>query len=140
MLSQSSPSACLQFDEFLARNIHSQLSNFCLSRTFRFLSLILNLFLSFNENNIQLLNMVITEDMCKYYCKFMSFLMALVYEVLFQKRLPRVLLEMKKLLQLSPERRVGDWFLSMNNTVIRVYGFIHQLYVLLTFLTLKMFA
>ena len=70
----------------------------------------------------------------------MNFLMAPVYEVLFQKRMPRVLLEMKKLLQLSPKRRVGDWFLSKENTMIRVYGFTHRPYVLLVFLTLRMFA
>ena len=63
-----------------------------------------------------------------------------VYEVLFQRRLPRVLLEMKKLLQLSGERRVGYWFLSKDNIVIRVDGFTHQLYFLLVFLTLRVFA
>ena len=73
-----------------------------------FQSLMMKMFLSFNENNLQLLEMVLTKDMCKDYNKFMNFLMAPVYEVLFQRRLPRVLLEMKKLLQLSPERRVGD--------------------------------
>ena len=47
---------------------------------------------------------------------------------------------MKTLLQLSPERRVGDWFLSEYSTVIRVCGFTHQPYVLLMFLKLRMFT
>ena len=69
------------------------------------------MFLTFNEDNLQLLEMVITKEMRKYYCKFMNFLMELVYNVFFQEKLPRVLPEMKELLPLSPEKRVGDWFL-----------------------------
>ena len=67
--------------------------------------------------------MVIIEDMHRDYCKFMNFLMDLVYEVLFQKRLPRVLPEMNSLLRLSPEIRVGNWFLLEDNMMIRVYRF-----------------
>ena len=82
-LSETSPSTYLQFYEFLAKNIHSQLSNFCQSRTFRFQSFLLKMYLNYNEKNLQVLDMVIIEDMCKYYCKFMNFLMAPVHEVLF---------------------------------------------------------
>ena len=67
--------------------------------------------------------MVMAKDMHKDYCRFMNVLIAPIYKVLFQKRMPRVLPEMKILLQLSPERRVGDWFLSEDNTVIRVHRF-----------------
>ena len=96
--------------------------------------------MTFNEDNLQLPEMVITDEMGKDYCKFMNFLMALVYNVFFQQILPRVLPEMKELLQLSPERRVGDWFLSEHNIVIRVYGFAHQPYFLLAFFTVRVFA
>ena len=47
---------------------------------------------------------------------------------------------MKRLLQLYSERRVGDRFLFEDNTVIMVYRFTHQQYVLPAFLTLRMFA
>ena len=47
---------------------------------------------------------------------------------------------MKELLQLSPERRVGDSFLAKHNTVIRVYGFTDQPYVLPTFFTVMVFV
>ena len=100
----------------------------------------MKMFLSFNDNSLQLSEMVITEDMHKYYCKFMNILMAPVYEVLFQNRLPKVLPKMKSMLQLSPERRIGDWFLSEDHTVIRVYRFTNQPYVLPEFLTLRMFS
>ena len=84
--------------------------------------------------------MVMMKYMHSDHCKFMNTLMAPVYEVLFQKRLPRVLPEMKIMLQLSPKIRVGDWFLSEYNTVISVYRFTHQPYVLPAFLTLSMFS
>ena len=83
----------------------------------------MNIFLRYNDDDLQLPKMVMTEDMHRDYCKFMNAIMATVYEVLFQKRLPRVLPEIKSMLQLSLERRVGDWFLSEDTIVIRVYGF-----------------
>ena len=70
----------------------------------------------------------------------MNVLMAPVYECLFQKRLPGVLPEMKNLLQLSLERRVGDWLLSEDSTMVRVYVVTYQPYVLPVFLTLRRFS
>ena len=139
-LSQSLPSACLKFDEFLVRNICSELINFHHMRNFKIQSFLIRMFLSFNENNLQLPEMAIIEEMCKDYCKCMNILMVLMYEILFQQRLPRVLPEMKFFSHLSHERRVGYWFLCEYSTVIRVYGFTHQPYVLPTFLTLRVFA
>ena len=98
------------------------------------------MFSIFNEDNLQLPAMVITYEMSKYYCKFMNFLMALVYNVFFQEILPRVLPKMKEILHLSPERIIGDWFISKHGIVIRVYGFVHQPYILPAFLTVRVFA
>ena len=47
---------------------------------------------------------------------------------------------MKELLQLSPSKMVGYWFLTEAETVIRLYGFVHQPYVLPTFLTVRIFS
>ena len=52
--SQSVQVSCLKFDEFLAENIHSQLMDFHKTKTFRFQSYLLKMFLSFNEENLQL--------------------------------------------------------------------------------------
>ena len=52
------------------------------------------MFLTFNEDNLQLPYMVITDEMGRYYCQFMNFIMALVYNVFFQEILPIVLPEM----------------------------------------------
>ena len=59
------------------------------------------MFLTFNEDNLQLPDMVVTDEMSKYYCKFMNFIMAHGYNVFFQERLPRVLPEMKELLHFA---------------------------------------
>ena len=100
----------------------------------------LRMFLAFNEDNLQLPEMVIIDEMSRDYCNFMNFLMAPMYNVFFQEILPRVLPKMKEILQLSPERRIGDWFLSKHGTMIRVYGFVHQPYILPAFLTMRVFA
>ena len=85
----------------------------------------MRMFLTFNEDNLQLPKMVITKEMSKYYCKFMNFFMDPVYNFFFQETSLRVLPKMKELLQLSPKRRVGYWFLSEHNIVIMLYGFAH---------------
>ena len=68
------------------------------------------MFLSLNDENMQLPEMVLIEETNKYYTKFMKFLMSEVYTPIFQNKLPRVLLEMRSILQLSIEKRIGDWF------------------------------
>ena len=47
---------------------------------------------------------------------------------------------MKEMLQLSPSKMIGDWFLTEFETVIRLYGFFHQPYLLPTFLTVMIFS
>ena len=98
------------------------------------------MFLSFNEENLHLPEMVLTEEMNRDYSKFMNFLMSEVYNALFQKMLPGVLPQMMEMLQFSPEKRIGDWFLFEQGIVIRLYGFVHQSYMLPTFFTVRVFA
>ena len=70
----------------------------------------------------------------------MNCLMAEIYSILFQERLPKVFPEMKETLQLSPSKRIGDWFLSESETIIRLHGFVHQPYILPSFLTTRIFS
>ena len=104
--SQSVQSSCLKFDEFLAENIHSHLVDFHKTRSFKFHSYLLKMFLSFNEENLQLPQMVLTEEMNMDYNNFMNFLMYEVYSAFFQKKLPRVLSQMKEILHFSLEKRI----------------------------------
>ena len=70
----------------------------------------------------------------------MNCLMVEIYRIFFQEKLPRVLPEMKEILHLSPSKRIGDWFLSEYKTIIRLYGFVHQPYIFLAFLTTRIFS
>ena len=72
----------LKFDEFLAKNIHSQLVDFHSTIVFRFQSFLLKVFLSYNEDNSQALGLVITDDMTKNYCEFLNLLMAEIYSLI----------------------------------------------------------
>ena len=66
--------------------------------------------------------------------------MAKIDELFFQERLPRVLPEMRQLLQILNSKKRGDWFLTEFGTTMRLYGFVHPPYVLPAFLTLKVFS
>ena len=78
--------------------------------------------------------------MAKDYYKFMNHLMAEVCDLFFQERPPKVFPEMRKILQLSHSKMIGDWFLTEFGTIIRLYGFVHQPYILPTFLTARVFS
>ena len=49
--------------------------------------------------------------------------MSETYIIIFDAELPRVLEDMKNMLQPAPESRIGDWFLYRGHIFIRVYGF-----------------
>ena len=110
------------------------------TRAFRFQSYLLKMFFSFNEENLQLPKMILTEEMIKDYTKFMNLLMSEVYNAIFQKKFPRVLPEMKNILRISTQKRIGDWFLLEQGIVIRLYGFVHQPYLFPAFLTSRFFS
>ena len=60
---QSCQSCCLTFDELLAENIRSQLVNFHGTRMFRFESFLLRMFITYNEEDLQVPELEITADM-----------------------------------------------------------------------------
>ena len=68
------------------------------------------MFLFFNEENMKILDMVLTAEISNDFFKYINLLMEEVYKVFFQNKLPRVFLEMEAL-QFSPDRKIGDWFL-----------------------------
>ena len=55
--------------------------------------------------------------------EFANSIMSEIYTMMFDEVLPRVLEEMKSMMQSSPEDRVGEWFLYKDFTVLRIYGF-----------------
>ena len=88
--SQSSQSLCLKFDEFLAKSIHSQLVNFHSTKHFMFQSYLVRMFLFFNEENLQLQKMVLTDEISSNCFKYMNLLLAEVYKVFFKNKLPLI--------------------------------------------------
>jgi hypothetical protein len=65
----------------------------------------------------------------------------LVSELLYFIKSPlRIFPEIHRMLQLSQDTRTGDWFLSGNHTLIKVYGSESQPYLLPKFLKLRVFS
>ena len=60
--------------------------------------------------------------------EFVNTIMAEVYKMIFDDVLPRVLEDMRVMLQSSSKGRTRDWFLHKEFTIIRVYGFIGEPY------------
>ena len=98
------------------------------------------MFISYNEEDPQAPELAVTTDMATDYYKFMNQLMAKIYELFFQERLPRVFPEMRQMMQLLNSKKIGDWFLTEFATTIRLYGFMHPPYILPTFLTTRVFS
>ena len=63
--------------------------------------------IAYNEEDLQVPELEITIDMATDYCEFMNQLMAEVYDLFFQERLPRVFPEMRQMLQLSNTKNIG---------------------------------
>ena len=95
-----------------------------------------------NVTELKFLSTLSSSDLPKqiHLIEFANSIMSEIYRMLFDEDLPRVLEEMRCLMQSSPEERVGDWFLYRGYTVLRVYGFTGQPYRLPSFLTPRIFA
>ena len=129
-------------DEYLAEVIHLQLVEFPKVRFFKYQSYLLNILLSSNVSELQFLSTIFSPDLSKQInmFEFVNSIMSKMYKFLFDEVLPRVLEEMKLMLQSSSEDRIGDWFLYKYFTVLRVYGFTREPYKLHVFLTPRIFA
>jgi hypothetical protein len=73
------------------------------------------------------------------FLEFANKVMARIYCLFFDSKLPRVSKDMKVKLQLSIEP-TGDWFLYRDFTVLRIYGFTDAPYKLPAFFTSRIFA
>ena len=104
---------CFNFDEFLAEAIHTQLVEFPKVRFFRYQSYLLNMLFCSNVSELQFLSTMFSSDLPKQIgmFKFVNMIMAEVYKMIFDDVLPRVLEDMRIMLQSSSEDRTGDWFL-----------------------------
>jgi hypothetical protein len=138
--SESGLSVCINFDQFLADNIHKQLVNFRSLRHFRYYTYLLRIFLETNKREFPEATFVSTECKRITLLIFINKVMSRVYSLIFNTILPRVLDDMRSYLQPNPENRVGDWVLFMHSTVIWVYGCHESPYLLPIFLTPRIFS
>ena len=95
-----------------------------------------------NITKLQFLSTMFSLDLLKQIniFEFMNYIISKMYNFLFDEVFPRVLEEMKVMMQLSPEDMIGDWFLYKDFIVLRVYGFIEEPYRLPVFITPRIFA
>ena len=140
--SESHPVHYFSLDEYLAKFIHIQLVEFPKVIFFKYQSYLLNMLLCSNVTELQFLSTMFSSDLPKQIniFEFMNSIMSEMYKLLFDEVLPRVLEEMKVMMQSSPKDRFGDWFLYKDFTVLRVYGFTGEPYRLHVFLTPRIFA
>ena len=129
-------------DEYLVEAIHIQLVEFSKVIFFKYQSYLLNMLLCSNVTELQFLSTIFSSDLPKQInmFEFANYIMLEIYKMLFDEVLPRVLEEMKSMMQSSPEDRIGDWLLYKDFTVLRIYGFTGEPYRIFVFLTPKVFA
>ena len=95
-----------------------------------------------NVSELQFMSTIFSPDIPKRInmFEFVTTIMAKMYKLLFDDVLPRVLEEMKLMLQPSSKDRIGDWFLYKYFIVLRIYGFTGEPYKLPIFFTPIIFA
>ena len=74
------------------------------------------------------------------FSKFVSEFSSQVYYFIYEANYPRVPQQFQNYLHPPTEDQIGDWFLFLEHTIIRVYGFEHPPYRLPTFLTPCVFS
>jgi len=74
------------------------------------------------------------------FSKYIDQFMSKAYQITHEEIPPRISPECKTLLQLSPNKGVGDWYIFENYTKIRVYGSELRPFLLPIFLTPRIFA
>ena len=67
-------------------------------------------------------------------------IMSLTYYIMFGSMPPRISFELRKALQLSLYTKIGDWYLFENHTILRIYGFEEETFLLLAFFTPRIYT
>jgi hypothetical protein len=104
---ESSESVCISFEGFIDDNVHKQLLNFQSLRHFRYYTYFLKMLLETNKIDFPEEAFISTE--CKRITMiiFINKIMSIVYSLIFNTSLPRVLEDMKNYLHPNPENIVG---------------------------------
>jgi hypothetical protein len=110
--SDSSLSVCINFDQFIADNIHKQLVNFLSLRHLKYYTYMLKIFLETNKREF------IEETFISIECKritlliFINKFMSIVYIFIFNTSLPEVLDDMRRYLHKIQRMECGIGYYS----------------------------
>jgi hypothetical protein len=137
----------INFYEFLAESIHSQLMNFHMEKTFRYQTLLLLIIIYQNWDGLQKVDselFIDTFNLSKElggisFVHFVNKIMSRIYKLIFDQELPRVTDMRRTSLQMGSEI-TGDWFLYAEYIEIRLYGFTRNPFLLPAFLTNMIFS
>ena len=145
------------FAKFIADNINCQLIKLPDEGVLRYTSYLLHLFLFSQADNfpiaLQKMDMegkplsvifwtsLLMKNSSEYsYSDLNDLFIRPAMSLLDKAEPPRINEEIKRILQLSENCKVGDWYLYKNHTEIRVYGVILAPYKLPKFITPRIFA
>ena len=144
------------YSKQIADTMHQQLSNFSTLSVFTYQAYLMYMILERYSLSFQ--SMMDVEDPTPYqiiyvvhkspfmrnvaekFSLFVNTFAAKVCTLLFETTCPRVTSTLQECLHPSTEDWIGDWFLSENYTVIKVYGFDRHPYRLPAFLTPRIFS
>ena len=135
------------FDEFLDESIHSWLMNFHMDRYFIYQTLLLLIIVHQNWNELQKMDVQLFTDTLNLldelggisFVHFANKIMSRIYKLIFDQELPRVTEMMRSNLKTGSEI-IGDWFLNVEYTEIKLYGFNGYPFLLPDFLTDRIFS
>jgi len=146
------------YTQSLANQIHHQLSEFETLMNFRYQSYLVHLLMFTQAFHFLHLRLKFEHEIgnpvsvihCKSLIKkktlnvgFLEYIDQLIsksYHIIHHKIPPRIFLDYKTLLQLSLDKRVGDYYIFENYTKIKVYGSDLRPFLLPIFLTPKIFV
>jgi len=162
-LASISPLECVRFikfdyAKFLSDAIHQQIVDFPALKTFRYQSFLLHSIIQNNYSHLEPLEIRLVDEIHvplpviewlpivrkppdnKRFRMYVNTFAKLVHCLIYGSILPRIPPSIRNVLQLSPDMRMGDWFLHQFYTVIKVYDFEGEPYMLPEFLTDRIFA
>ena len=151
------PTIIFYYARFIGDSIHHQLTKLPTEGVFRYSSYLFHLFLFFQADNFPIVlqkmdlegkplsivlwtSLIRKENSDFTYTEFSDLFLHPAMNILYKSEQPRFNEEMKRILQLSEQNKMGDWFLYEKHTKIRIFGSNLLPYKLLKYMNIRIFA
>lgn len=151
------PIVIYDYEKFIANRMHDQFLRMSNERVFKYSSILYHLFLYYQVDkfNFTLQKLDIkghprsvifwTPLIHKYdspysYIDFIDLFAHPIVIMLLGSPPPRISSDIRRILQLSKQHKVGDWYLYQNHTKIRIYGCEISPYKLPRYLAMRLFS